>query len=109
MSTAAFDVTSWIFAACCAAYLFRIVMGPNSVDRLTSLAAISALVLGILVMRGVKEGRAAFLDVALVYDILGFLGILAIATFTKDLRSGAGRGVDGEADGSEAPPKDGSE
>ena len=90
-----------------AVFLLRLVLGPNSVDRLTSLSAISALVLGILVMRGVTEGQAAFLDVALVYDIFGFLGILAIATFTRDLRSDTGRGRG--AEDSDYPRKDGRE
>lgn len=84
MSEVAFTVTTWVFLACAAALLVRLVIGPSGADRLTSLAAISALVLGILTLEGVKSARAAFLDVALVYDIFGFLGILAIATYSRD-------------------------
>ncbi|PKL25197.1 MAG: pH regulation protein F [Spirochaetae bacterium HGW-Spirochaetae-3] len=87
----AFAWTTWIFAGCSAALLVRLVIGPSSADRLTALAAISALVLGMLTMSGVREARPAFLDVAFVYDILGFLGILAIATFTKDTRIDGGK------------------
>ncbi|MDX9897560.1 MAG: monovalent cation/H+ antiporter complex subunit F [Spirochaetia bacterium] len=84
MSELAFTVTTWIFTACAAGLFVRLLVGPSGADRLTALAAISALVLGILTLEGVKSARAAFLDVALVYDIFGFLGILAIATYSRD-------------------------
>jgi len=85
MSGMAFTVTAFVFTTCAAALLARLVISPGGADKLTMLAAISALVLGILVMFGARSARPAFLDVALVYDIFGFLGILAIATFTKDV------------------------
>jgi multicomponent Na+:H+ antiporter subunit F len=84
VSGLAFSATALVFTACAAAFLARLIISPGGADKLTMLAAISALVLGVLVMLGARSGRPAFLDVALVYDIFGFLGILAIATFTKD-------------------------
>ncbi len=84
MSAMAFTVTALVFTGCAAALILRLVISPGGADKLTMLAAVSALVLGILAMSGTLSGRPAFLDVALVYDIFGFLGILAIATFTKD-------------------------
>lgn len=89
MIAAAFTWTIWIFAACAMALTLRLAIGPTTVDRLTTLAAVSAIVLAILTMSGAMGARAAFLDVALVYDIFGFLGILAIATYTKAARSGS--------------------
>ena len=44
----------------------------------------------ILVLHGVWLGRALYLDVALVYDIFGFLGYLAIANLLKDKIKGEG-------------------
>jgi len=86
MNTIAFTVTALVFTGCAAALLVRLVISPGGADKLTMLAAVSALVLGILAMFGTLSGRPAFLDVALLYDIFGFLGILAIATFTRDLQ-----------------------
>jgi multicomponent Na+:H+ antiporter subunit F len=63
-------------------------MGPRAADRLVALNVLAALVLALLVVRGVSEGRAIYLDVALVYDIFGFLGLLAIARFLKDRSMG---------------------
>jgi len=49
-----------------------------------ALNILSGVVLAFLVLRGVRQGRSLYLDVALVYDIFGFLGFLAIARFLKD-------------------------
>jgi multicomponent Na+:H+ antiporter subunit F len=60
------------------------ILGPTSADRLVALNVLSGAVLAFLVVTGVDQGRAIYLDVALVYDIFGFLGFLAIARFLKD-------------------------
>lgn len=83
------DTMQWFLMLCAIPILIRLLKGPSSADRLTALNVFSGLVLAFLVLRGVREGRALYLDVALVYDIFGFLGFLAIARFFKDkIRSG---------------------
>lgn len=59
----------------------RVVIGPTTADRMTGLNLVSAQVLAILVLYAVREGRSNYLDVALVYDIFGFIGILAMARY----------------------------
>lgn len=61
--------------------MIRIVIGPSSGDRLVGLNMVAAQVLAILVLMAVKENLAVYLDVALVYDIFGFVGILAICKY----------------------------
>lgn len=73
-----------IFLGCAVFVALRLVLGPRGADRLTALSVLSSLVLAVLLLYGVTEGRAAYLDVALVYDIFGFLGILAVAAFLKE-------------------------
>ena len=83
-----FEVMKWFILACSLACLPRLFMGPKAADRLVALNVMAALVLAFLVVRGVSEGRAIYLDVALVYDIFGFLGLLAVARFLKDRSMG---------------------
>ncbi|MBG0766900.1 MAG: pH regulation protein F [Spirochaetaceae bacterium] len=64
--------------------LLRLLLGPTASDRLVALNVLSAVSLALLVLWGIKVGRALYLDVALVYDIFGFLGFLAITRFLKD-------------------------
>ncbi|WP_304221435.1 monovalent cation/H+ antiporter complex subunit F [Gracilinema caldarium] len=81
-------VTSWVFIICIGLAIIRLLLGPLGADRLVALSVISSLILALLVMFGTQEGRLLYLDVALLYDVFGFLGILAIARFFKDKESG---------------------
>ncbi|MGE4455039.1 MAG: monovalent cation/H+ antiporter complex subunit F [Sphaerochaeta sp.] len=66
------------------ATLLRLLFGPTASDRLVALNVLSAVSLALLVLWGVRIDRTLYLDVALVYDIFGFLGFLAITRFLKD-------------------------
>ncbi len=83
MSAVVYAWTVRIFVVCCAGCLLRIALGPHGADRLTALAVLSSLVLALLVLFGATEGRILYLDVALVYDVFGFLGILAVASLIR--------------------------
>ena len=87
MIAVVFEITSFVLIVCCGFCLLRLAFGPRGADRLAALSALSALVLALLVLRGSTEGRVLYLDVALVYDIFGFLGILAVASFIRDRKS----------------------
>ncbi len=84
LKTLGLDALQWVFLALSFVALLRLVLGPQGVDRLIALNVVSGFVLANLVIRGLQEERAIFLDVALVYDIFGFMGLLAIATFLRD-------------------------
>jgi multicomponent Na+:H+ antiporter subunit F len=51
---------------------------------MTGLNLVSAQVLALIVLAAVQDGRSILLDVALVYDIFGFIGILALARYFRD-------------------------
>jgi len=61
--------------------VIRVVLGPTVADRMTGLNLVSAQILAVLVLYAVREGRPNYLDVALVYDIFGFIGILAMTRY----------------------------
>ena len=76
-----------IFGACiiCAV---RAVLGPTAPDRVVAMDAIVALMTTSLVLLGVYYNASIYLDVALVYAFLSFLGTLAIAKYLE------GRGLE---------------
>ena len=84
------DVMQWFLVVCAAGCILRLILGPTTADRLLALNILSGVVLAFLVIIGVRRGRSIYLDVALVYDIFGFLGFLAIARFLKDKMLGEG-------------------
>ncbi|GHV38862.1 hypothetical protein AGMMS50268_17430 [Spirochaetia bacterium] len=79
-----FEWTVRILLGCCMLASIRIMRGPRGADRLAALSLISALVLAVLVLYGARADRSFYLDVALIYDIFGFLGILGISSFIRE-------------------------
>ena len=61
--------------------MVRVVIGPSLPDRMIGLNLVSAQILAILVILAVAAERSIYLDVALVYDIFGFVGILALVRY----------------------------
>jgi multicomponent Na+:H+ antiporter subunit F len=75
------DLMVYFFLGTTVFSMVRIVIGPSAADRLIGLNLVSAQVLAILVLIAAKENLSIYLDVALVYDIFGFLGLLAITRY----------------------------
>ena len=61
--------------------IVKIIIGPTRLDRIISLMALSGVILAFLVLHALFSEIILYVDVALVYDIFGFLGLLAIARF----------------------------
>lgn len=61
--------------------MVRVVIGPTVADRMIGLNMVAAQTLALLVTISVSMERSVYLDVALVYDIFGFLGILVMARY----------------------------
>jgi multicomponent Na+:H+ antiporter subunit F len=73
----------WFLLLCTSLCVLKFLVGPTTAHRLVALNILSALALAFLVVKGVEKGKVIYLDVALVYDIFGFLGFLAITRFLK--------------------------
>ncbi len=81
MNPRVLDIVIFVLLGISVMSMIRVVIGPTSEDRLIGLNLVVAQVVGILVAMAVKFERSIYLDVALVYAILGFVGILAIAKY----------------------------
>ncbi|MFW5742698.1 MAG: monovalent cation/H+ antiporter complex subunit F [Spirochaetota bacterium] len=75
--------TIYFFLGSTVVSIIRVLIGPTTADRMTGLNLVSAQILALLVLYAVREGRSNYLDVALVYDIFGFIGILAMARYFR--------------------------
>lgn len=76
-----FDIMIYFFLFTTVFSMIRIVIGPSAVDRMIGLNLVSAQVLAMIVLFAVKEHLAVYLDVALVYAIFGFVGMLAMTRY----------------------------
>jgi len=63
--------------------LVRLVRGPRLLDRVVALDFMVVVGIGFIAAHAMATGKTAFLDVALVLALLGFLGTVAFATYVE--------------------------
>lgn len=61
----------------------RFVKGPTAADRAIALDTLSVIGIAALVLLGFLFKRYIYIDLALVYAVLGFIGIIIIARFIE--------------------------
>lgn len=61
----------------------RLVIGRTVVDRVVAIDTLTVISLSLIALYAHVSGRFIYLDVALVYGLLSFLAVLAIARFLE--------------------------
>jgi len=59
----------------------RLIKGPDAADRIVALDLISMLIVAFLAAESIYAGETSFLDVAIAYALIAFLGTVALARF----------------------------
>ena len=63
--------------------LVRFVKGPEKVDRIVAIDVISIIGLTLILLMSTIMKRIIYIDVAIVYAILGFIGVIVVSRFLK--------------------------
>jgi len=63
--------------------LGRFIKGPTPADRVVAFDILTVISITFIVLAALIEGRGIYLDVALVYALLSFLGVIAIARYLE--------------------------
>lgn len=63
--------------------LWRLAKGPSLPDRVVALDMMTIAIVSFCGLAAVRSGDAAFLDVALVLALVGFLATVALARFAE--------------------------
>ena len=79
-------MTIWLFTvlfmvALMLLAMVRLVKGPTSADRVVALDAVNTLVVASMIVLGVVFHQFIFIDVAIIYALLSFVGTLYIAKY----------------------------
>ena len=61
----------------------RFIKGPTAADRTLALDTLTTIAVAGLVLLAYVFDRFIYLDVALVYGVLGFIGVLVIARYLE--------------------------
>jgi multicomponent Na+:H+ antiporter subunit F len=85
------DILPWILGALGVASIIcviRAVLGPTVPDRMVAIDTLTVIVVLILTLLGVYYRASIYLDIALIYAFLNFLGTVALAKYLE------GRGLE---------------
>jgi multicomponent Na+:H+ antiporter subunit F len=63
--------------------LWRFIKGPSPVDRVVAFDGLTIVSITGILLAALTEGRGIYLDVALVYALLSFLGVIVVARFLE--------------------------
>jgi multicomponent Na+:H+ antiporter subunit F len=63
--------------------IVRLVIGPDTVDRVVAIDLLTIVTIALIALLAHQAQRYIYLDVALVYGLLSFLGVLAVARFLE--------------------------
>jgi multicomponent Na+:H+ antiporter subunit F len=63
--------------------MWRLAVGPTAADRVIALDLLSLLVVAFLVALSIHTGETSYLDVAIAYACIAFLGTIALARFIQ--------------------------
>lgn len=63
--------------------LYRFVIGPRAVDRVVAFDVLTIVSITGIVLAALATGREIYLDVALVYALLSFLGVIVAARYLE--------------------------
>ncbi len=61
----------------------RMILGPTAADRAVALDTLTVISISLIVMGALFAGRVIYLDVAMVYGILSFIGVVAVARYLE--------------------------
>lgn len=64
--------------------IIRLIMGPGLSDRVIALDVLTVSSIGILVILSHIFDRFIYLDVAIVYGVLSFIGVIVIAKYIEN-------------------------
>jgi multicomponent Na+:H+ antiporter subunit F len=63
--------------------IVRLVKGPTPIDRVIAIDVVTITSITVIVLSAHFGGRFIYVDVAIVYGLLSFLGVLAVARYSE--------------------------
>ncbi len=63
--------------------LFRLFKGPTVADRIVALDAMTIISISLIVLIAHFAQRIIYLDVAIVYGLVSFIGVVALARYLE--------------------------
>lgn len=78
-----YNIAAIIALAGIALAFARLVLGPTIADRAVALDGMTIIAISLIVFIAYFSNRVIYLDVAIVYGLISFIGIIAIARYLE--------------------------
>lgn len=89
LKTAIFGAIFPLLGAATILTVYRLLSGPHLADRILSLDQLTTIGVGIASTYAIVTDETAFLDVAVVLALIGFLGTVAFAYYAQNVPGGS--------------------
>jgi len=80
-------ITFFIVSACLLLFMIfsvvRIGFGPTAADRVVGLDTINTIVVAVMIVLAAAYDQVVFVDVAIIYALLSFVGTLFVARYLE--------------------------
>lgn len=83
MADILFNIAAVIMLISLVLAMIRLLLGPTAADRTVALDAMTIIALSLISWIAFMSGRVIYLDVALVYGLISFVGVVAIARYIE--------------------------
>lgn len=83
MAESIFNLAMIIIMIAIALGIYRLAKGPTVVDRVIALDLLTLISIALIAMIAHVTSRFIYIDVALVYGLLSFLSVLAVARYLE--------------------------
>jgi multicomponent Na+:H+ antiporter subunit F len=78
-----FDIAAGLAILSILISFVRLVKGPTTADRTVALDVMTIIAVSVIVYIAASTGRIIYLDVAMIYGLISFLGVVAIARYLE--------------------------
>lgn len=89
-----FSVAALAVLVTMALTIYRAIQGPTVYDRILAVNAFGTLTVVLIAVHGFMSGRPDFLDLALVYALINFIGTIAVSKYVEFSHMGRPSGGD---------------
>lgn len=83
MADLIYNIAAFIALAGIVLSFVRLILGPTAADRAVALDGMTIITISLIVFIAYYLNRVIYLDVAIVYGLISFVGIVAVARYLE--------------------------
>lgn len=83
MANLIYNISAIIALAAIVISFIRLIKGPSVTDRIVAMDAMTIIAISLIVFLAYFSNRIIYLDVAIVYGLISFIGVIAVSRYLE--------------------------